>query len=153
MIRYLIVLAAFGAIAGAIYVRLVPFDAKRFHLPVFPAVAGDYPTLNGFSAIRELNAESSEVIEKLDQFITGTARTKRMAGLPGMALITYETRSRIFGFPDYTNVSIIEIGTVGNQRPMLAIRGKARFGKSDIGVNKKRIEGWLDALGPLTLAP
>lgn len=153
MLKYILTLIVFLIAIAVVWVRLAPFDSARFHTPVFPAAAGDYQGQNSFIAIREMTASSDEVIAALDEVIMQSPRTKRMVGLPGMELITYETRSALMGFPDYTNVSIIDRGAVGNLTPLLAIRGKARFGQSDMGVNKARIEGWLEALGPLTVAP
>jgi len=153
MLRYIVVLAVFGVISGLLFVRLAPFDVNRFHRAVFPAVAGDYPGENSFIAIRELTASSRDVVEVLDGVIMNTPRTKRMAGLPGLELITYESRTALMGYPDYINVSIIPPGTVDNDGPLLAIRGQARFGKFDLNVNQKRIESWLEQLGPLTVAP
>jgi uncharacterized protein (DUF1499 family) len=47
----------------------------------------------------------------------------------------YVTRSAVFGFPDYTTLR-----RAGDQ---LEIYGRLRFGKSDLGVNATRIDGWL----------
>jgi len=52
-------------------------------------------------------------------------------------MITYVTRSRVFGFPDYT--------TVRQAGPQLEIYGRLRFGRSDLGVNAARIDGWLQS--------
>ena len=57
----------------------------------------------------------------------------------------------MWGFPDYTTVSILPAGTFDNAGPLLMIDGRLRFGRSDLGVNKARIERWLTALGPLTV--
>jgi len=153
MIRYVLALAVFAALAGVLFVRLAPFDAERFHKASFPAKIGDYGARNSFTAVRAMSTEMDEVIAKIDEVILATPRTKRMAGLPGMDVITYETRSAVMGFPDYTNVSIISPDTVENDAPLIAIRGKARFGLDDLGVNEQRIRGWIDALGPLTVEP
>lgn len=153
MIRYLIVFAIFIAVALVVYVRMAPFEAARFHKEAFPAAAGDYPNRNSFVAVRALTAAPEDVMKALDAVILKTPRTKRMAGMPGLELITYQTRSALFGYPDYTNVSIIAPGTVDNAGSLLIVRGQARFGASDMGVNQARIKGWLDQLGPLTVDP
>lgn len=153
MFRYVVALAVFLVALALVFVRLAPFDADRYHRPAFPAAAGDYPARNGHVAIRALTASGEDVMRALDGHILKMPRTKRMAGLPGADLITYQTNSLIFGFPDYTNVSIIGPGDAGNAGEMIAIRGRARFGVSDLGVNRRRVEGLLDALGPLTVAP
>ncbi len=48
------------------------------------------------------------------------------------------TRSAVWGFPDYT--------TVEQRDGKLMIYARSRFGSSDLGVNGKRVAGWLDAL-------
>ena len=53
-------------------------------------------------------------------------------------MITYVTRSRVFGFPDYT--------TVRQAGDTLEIHGRLRFGESDMGVNAARVDGWLERL-------
>ena len=51
-------------------------------------------------------------------------------------------RSRLFRFPDYITAEAME--TDGGSA--LAIYSRAVIGYSDIGVNRKRIMAWLDAL-------
>lgn len=153
MVRYIIVIAVLVLVLVLVYIRFAPFDAAKFHKAAIPADVGDYPGLNSFVAIREITAPPEDVMKILDGLILKTLRSKRIAGQLGDDVITYETRSLLFGYPDYTSVSIIGPGSVGNAGPLLALNGRARFGMSDVGVNRKRIESWLDALGPLTVAP
>jgi uncharacterized protein (DUF1499 family) len=65
-----------------------------------------------------------------------------LAGSAGEGMITFQTRSQLWGFPDHTTVAV--------QGDLLVIYGRLRFGKSDLGVNRARIAGWLETLGPLT---
>ena len=51
-------------------------------------------------------------------------------------MITYITRSRVFGFPDYT--------TVRQAGPQLELYGRLRFGGSDLGANAARLDHWLE---------
>jgi uncharacterized protein (DUF1499 family) len=53
----------------------------------------------------------------------------------GEGRITYITRTKIIGFPDYT--------TVQQDGDVLRIHGRLRFGRKDFGVNKARVDGWL----------
>ncbi|WP_243614316.1 DUF1499 domain-containing protein [Shimia aestuarii] len=53
-------------------------------------------------------------------------------------MITYITRSRMIGFPDYTTV--LQAGEE------LLIHARSRFGRRDFGVNAVRVERWIDAL-------
>jgi uncharacterized protein (DUF1499 family) len=56
--------------------------------------------------------------------------------------ITYMTRSLVFGFPDYTTVTTVPAGD-GAQ---VVAYGRLRFGSSDMGVNRERLESWLAQL-------
>jgi len=51
-------------------------------------------------------------------------------------------RSKLFRFPDYITVQAVEV----EGGAALAIYSRAVIGYSDIGVNRKRITAWLDAL-------
>ncbi len=74
----------------------------------------------------------------LDAIIRAEPRTHVLAGSVGEGMVTYVTRSKMFGFPDYT--------TVQQRGDTLAIHARLRYGKSDMGVNKARVERWLNAL-------
>ena len=56
----------------------------------------------------------------------------------------YVQRSARFRFPDIITVRFI---TVSPSQSTLAIYSRSVFGKSDFGVNRKRIEAWLSAIG------
>ncbi|MBX3492047.1 MAG: DUF1499 domain-containing protein [Parvibaculum sp.] len=53
---------------------------------------------------------------------------------------TYVQRSAFLGFPDTITVRFL---TVGTGRSSLAIYSRSRYGYSDLGVNKARIDAWL----------
>jgi uncharacterized protein (DUF1499 family) len=74
----------------------------------------------------------------LDGIIRAEPRTQVLAGSVEAGMVTYVTRSRVFGFPDYT--------TVAQRGDDLAIHARLRYGQSDMGVNKARVERWLTAL-------
>ena len=56
----------------------------------------------------------------------------------------YVQRSARFRFPDIITVRFI---TVLPSQSTLAIYSRSVYGKSDFGVNRKRIEAWLSAIG------
>lgn len=53
-------------------------------------------------------------------------------------------RSLIFRFPDFVSVKFLPLGA---DQSTLAIYSRSKYGHSDLGVNKKRINNWLDLLG------
>lgn len=153
MLKYFLVIAAFVLIAGVVYVRLAPLDITRYHQLPEPKPAGDYATADGFVAVRGITASQIDIMAAINRVILQTPRTRRVAGDLGTAMITYETRSAVFGFPDYTTVSFLQAGQVENAGPLLVVHGRLRFGLEDLNTNKKRILGWLERLGPLTVSP
>ena len=125
-----IVIAA--AVLLALYVRFAPSDAGRFH--VSGAVQSDADLEGGVKRILP-----GVTLAELDQIAQQTPRTKVLAGSVDDGMITYVTRSRLIGFPDYT--------TVEAKDGMVTVYARLRFGRSDLGVNRRRVEGWIKALG------
>ncbi len=129
MLLWLIVV---GVIALGAYVRLAPSDPARWHV----APRGD---------ARDMKAGVVRVVETgpgglvaLDAIVRKTPRTTVLAGLVPDGMVTYVTRTRVFGFPDYT--------TAQQDRDILRIYARSRFGRKDFGVNKARVEEWLSDL-------
>jgi uncharacterized protein (DUF1499 family) len=90
-------------------------------------------------------APPADLLARLNTIALATPRTRVLAGSVSGGMITYVTRSRVFGFPDYTTVEVIE-DEAGSRATLY---GRLRFGKSDFGVNSQRISGWLQAVQPL----
>ena len=131
------------AAGAAVYVRRAPLDVTALHVMPAPRAAGDYSDVGGFTAIRPALSGPS-ALETLSDVIANTPRTDLLAESAEMK--TFVTRSRIFGFPDITTVWVIH-GRGGHE---IGIYGRLVYGKSDLGVNKRRIAGWLDeAVGNL----
>ena len=127
-----------------LYVRFAPQDAAQWHKLPNVSEPSDTATIGSFLAVRRMTAPADEVIAALDKIAMATPRTRRVAGQVDEEMVTYQTRSKLWGFPDHT--------TVGTQGDLLVVYGRLRFGRSDLEVNKARILTWLDALGPLTEA-
>jgi uncharacterized protein (DUF1499 family) len=116
-----------------LYVRLAPSDPAKWHQPLKGAEDKDFKS----GALRIING-GVDTFEALDAIIRATPRTVVLAGSAAEGQVTYITRSALWGFPDYTTLELRKNG--------VAIVGRSRFGRSDIGVNKARIETWLAAL-------
>jgi hypothetical protein len=132
-------LVALIAVSGALYVRVAPMDVAEFHRTYPGHGVGDWPMPGGFEAVRKVGGEPQAALTHLDAIIRATPRTKVLAGSVEEGHVSYVTRSAVWGFPDTTNVWL--------EGDLLHIRGHLRFGGSDMGVNRARIEGWLQALG------
>lgn len=124
------------------YVRLAPTRVEDWHkMPALTGV-GDYQSAGGFRVERQFTVAAAEILTAAKQRALATPRTRLIAGSVEDGLMTFETRSRVMGFPDYTSVAV--------NGDTFVIAGHLRYGQSDMGVNKARILGWLDALAPLT---
>lgn len=131
MMVFWAVLAVMVGVMG--YVRLAPSDPGRWH--VMPDIAGDKDFQSG--VIRVI-AAGPDGVRRLDQVIQATPRTSVLAGSAEAGFVTYVTRTAAMGFPDYT--------TLRQDGDRAVIYGRSRFGRSDLGVNRTRVEAWIDAL-------
>lgn len=85
----------------------------------------------------------ADLAAAFDAVVLGDRRVEVLAGSAADGHVTYVQRSALFAFPDYVSVRFLETDNGGST---LAVFSRSRFGQSDLGVNKKRVLGWLDAL-------
>ncbi len=115
-----------------LFVRLAPTDVARWHQPIEANVDADFAG----GAIRVLTADRDAFV-RVHDFATALARTDVIAGSVAEGRITYRTRSKWIGFPDFTTVEYAD-GT-------LKMHARLRFGQSDLGVNAARLEQLMGA--------
>ncbi|REC58451.1 DUF1499 domain-containing protein [Rhodosalinus sediminis] len=118
----------------AAWVRFAPSDPARWH--VAPEVTGDEDLTGGVK--RRVAGAGPEALRRFDAIARATPRTQVLAGSVAEGMVTYVTRSALWGFPDYT--------TVAQEGDDLIIHGRLRFGTSDMGVNRARVDRWIAAL-------
>jgi hypothetical protein len=111
----------------AAYIRLATSTPDRWH--VDPSVASD-PGRGG--VLRKVTSD----LAAFDAIIQTEPRVRVLAGAVTEGHITYVTRSRVFGFPDY-----ITVKQIGRE---LMILSRLRFGRSDMGANAARLNRWLE---------
>lgn len=128
MVLFSLLLIVLGGLA---WIRLAPSDPGVWH--VDPQVTADQDLATGVR--RRIPADENE-FDRLHAIILETPRTEVLAGRPGDGQVTYVTRSKWMGFPDYT--------TVRRNGPVLELWARSRFGQSDLGVNRARVETWLN---------
>lgn len=127
-------IAALLVIGLLAFIRLAPSDPARWHVPVTATENADHAG----GAVRVISGGAQEMAALRDIALQ-TPRTSLLAGSPEEGLMTFVTRSKWMGFPDYT--------TVQSADGQIRIYARLRFGQSDLGVNKARLEGWLAELG------
>lgn len=130
LIAVVVVLAVLGF---GLYVRLAPQDAERWHVPITETTDADYKS----GAVRVIEA-GPDALQRADDYMRNLPRTQVVAGSVEEGRITYVTRSQLWAFPDYTTIE-----QAGEQ---LRAYARLRFGKSDMGVNRARLEGLVAAL-------
>lgn len=132
LIGLVLVVVALGA-----WVRLAPVDAAHWHVdplttptPTSPNYARIGPGVLTGPDLPALAAAAHRVM-------SGMPRTRLIAGSVQLGWMTYETRSALWGFPDYTSIRII---SSADGRATLVALARSRFGYSDAGVNSTRLE-------------
>jgi uncharacterized protein (DUF1499 family) len=135
------IIAILGLLA---YIRLAPSDASWHVDPTTvtaPAKPNHWLIANGGDApALALTLSPDAAAAKLAAIAAATPRTTLLDG-QGLHT-TWITRSAILGFPDYTSVTITPTAT-GSE---IALYARSRFGQSDFGVNRARVESWLRQL-------
>ena len=115
------------------YIRLAPSAVSKWHCS--PQVNKNAVLSNG---IQKRIPIGKAGLRRIDLIAEADPRTERLAGSVEQGLVTYVTRSRMIGFPDYT--------TVMQAGEELVIYARSRFGRRDFGANAERVTRWLNAL-------
>ncbi len=134
-----LILIALAIIVLGAYIRLAPSDPAKYHID--PTAAPD-PGAGGAKRTVAFAGTPDEALAAFDAIVMAAPRTMRLAGSAGDGRITYIARTKWVGFPDYVTVQASPAGT-GSE---LTILSRLRFGRSDLGVNAKRLDGWLERL-------
>lgn len=108
--------------------RLVPADAQ---VDRDPKRDGDAPVYT---------QSADEVARAFDTLVQSENSVEVLAGTAGDGFVTYIQRSTLFGFPDYMSVKFINLPDGGST---IAIFARARYGRSDLDVNEKRVTRWI----------
>ncbi|MES0824139.1 DUF1499 domain-containing protein [Ruegeria sp. SCP11] len=122
-------------VAVGVYIRIAPSDPARWH--VIPAAEADRDLQGGVLRVVDTGPDG---LARLDAIARAAPRTSVLAGSVEDGMVTYITRTKVVGFPDYT--------TVQQDGDILRINGRLRFGRRDFGVNRTRVDGWLAELQP-----
>lgn len=135
-------LAGIAVLAFMAYVRLAPVAVEDWHVDL--AAVGFDPAAGQMFCVTRANGsglteDPSAALGRLDAIALGTPRTERLAGSVGEGRITWVTRTRLMGYPDYTTAQVMA-------DKGLCVFGRQRFGHGDWGVNAARIGAWMQAL-------
>jgi uncharacterized protein (DUF1499 family) len=82
----------------------------------------------------------------LDEVIAGESSIVRVAQEPAQHRLVLVQHSLLLRFPDVVTVEFVAFGP---ERSSLAIYSRARYGRGDFGVNRKRVLRWLGRLAQI----
>ncbi|MFW8636144.1 DUF1499 domain-containing protein [Cribrihabitans pelagius] len=117
-------------VVGLGFVRLAPSDPLDWNTQ--PEFSEDKEFRGGvFRVVRT----GPDGLERFHRIATAAPRTSVLAGGPQDGMATYITRTQVLGLPDYT--------TARQDGELLKVYARLRFGRSDLGANKARINRWL----------
>lgn len=88
------------------------------------------------------DVSAADLAEAFDAAARSDDDVEVLAGSASDGHVTYIQRSKLFKFPDYVSVRFIELP---DGRSTLGVFSRARYGQSDMDVNKKRVDRWLEA--------
>ncbi|MEM9139372.1 MAG: DUF1499 domain-containing protein [Pseudomonadota bacterium] len=139
-----------GLIGTSVFMRIAgddpalwhvdPASAERTGRPNDYLVAPEGATGVPADRVLDLRAQPAEdLLFLFDAVVRPSSQVKVLAGSVEAGHITYVQRTALFGFPDYITVKAVE----GDGGSGLIIWSRSRFGYSDMGVNKTRIDTWL----------
>ena len=137
---FIVILVLFAA--GLLWIRFAPIDRDRWH--VDPADA-ENPERSGVRFIgREAPrypGDPDTVLTTFDEIVLSEPRTRLLEGDIDEGLLTYVSRSRVFGFADFITVKAVSEG----DQTKLSVISRARVGSRgyDWGVNAERLDRWL----------
>jgi uncharacterized protein (DUF1499 family) len=129
----------FAVLALLAYIRLAPSDPAVWNIALNPrpailaAPSPDAVVTLQNSAYMDLPVSSFAALKSV---AASTPRTQILAQTPDH--ITWITRSKLIGYPDYTTAQITSSG--------LTVYARQRFGSGDWGVNAARLTAWRAAL-------
>ena len=129
---FLIFLGALAllAVAGLIYVRLASHDAARWH--VDPTTVTEIDDLNQYIGGDAVSGDLETVAAALKAALGGEV----LAGSFDNGFATVVVRTPLIGYPDYVSAGLIPQG----EQTEVILFSRSRFGKSDLGANKARVD-------------
>ena len=144
MLKWIVVALLLLAACAVLYIRLAPETPSDWHVDPSRIEPRDSPNnylLAGRDAVF-VPLPPFEALVKLDRIAQDEPRTGMIAGRFEDGHVTYVQRSAILAFPDYVSVRARPVE--GGAR--LSLYSRSRFGYSDLGANKARVERWLGKL-------
>jgi uncharacterized protein (DUF1499 family) len=139
-------LPACGAVGAAGLPVPPPADIARIERPATPntalaAPAGFAPAPDIVTPLYPVTAE--RLYGTVRNVALAAPRTFLAAEYPDRLQLHFVARSAVFNFPDLV---LVQVAAAGPDASTLVLYSRSVYGRSDLGVNRKRVEAWLAAL-------
>lgn len=142
----IIVIGALLALGGLmLYVRFTPTDAAFWHVDPRAIAKPDKPNnwlirpVGGDARPPHYRTEVAELVAAIEAAAAEMGDMTRIAGSPESGHMTYISRTKWMGFPDFTTFRVYST----DEGVSFAALARARFGQSDMGNNRARLEALL----------
>ncbi len=133
---FVVIAMAVGGLS--IWTRARPVPAEALAWPQGTWEPGDHQSRGGIVAVRTPQ-DPRAAFSRLAGIIANTPRTEIREGGPNADRMIAVTRSRVMGFPDVTHV--------WTEDGRIYVSGHLVMGAGDLGVNARRVRGWLERAG------
>lgn len=148
MIKTAVILVLLAAAGFMLYVRFTPSDPAQWHVDPRAIPKPDTPNhwmirpAGGDARPPNYRLPAPELAALVDAVVLAQPRTRRVAGSVQSGHMTYLSRTPLMGYPDYISIRVHGTETGSS----FAAFSRSRFGQSDLGTNRKRMEAWLAAI-------
>lgn len=143
-------------VIGAFYLRAVTagHDIEEWHVDPFAVTRPVSPNTYYVAPQAMVDAATdmdaplyrapgSIMAKAFNEYVLTQPNTMLLAGSPDIGWMTYVQRTPVMRMPDYISVKFLDFEEGDST---LAIYSRSRYGYGDMGVNKARIDMWLQSL-------
>ena len=132
------------AVVLLVYVRLAPNKTDHWHQD--PETVKSTGRPNDFrlagSASVTFDIKQSNLSQIIMDYAAQQDRTELLVNTDDGQLMTFVQRSKLISYPDYITFKVTPKGDGAN----VSVFSRSRFGYRDFGVNKLRVETWIDGI-------
>ncbi|MBS0559386.1 MAG: DUF1499 domain-containing protein [Proteobacteria bacterium] len=128
-----------------------PMDMAHLQRPATPNAALAAPA--GFVPAPDITTQTYPVppgrlLAAIEKVAAAQPRTYLAGSFPDMRQVHYVARSALFNFPDLIAVQVDAVppGAADARASSLVLFSRSVYGRSDLGVNRARLDTWLAAL-------
>lgn len=143
-----LLLIILGVVAVGLFVRFAPVTPEDWHIDPMTV---ERPDAENFYLLRPEDGDGPapvfdappETLASAFQALAGAMpRSSLIQGSAAEGHMTVMVRSQLMGFPDFVTVKVMAV----EGGSTLAVFSRSKYGYSDLGVNKARVENWLAEL-------